>query len=193
MPDRPTEATRGTFQVYTCGVLLYRLILAFHFGDLELALESAKNNHAAEQALKSSPLLWLQYLYEGMSVIEAARRNIKKQTYVRRGRLLLKKLEKLSGHCPDNFVHSVYLLKAELKDLKGKHDEAADLYKKAIDQSAKVGVLYVKAIACESFGLSLQRLGDQTKADDYLKLAIDAYREWGASAIVSFKEEKYSL
>ena len=196
MPERPTEAhTKGTFQLYTCGVFLYRLILAFHFGDLDYSLDNIKNNGAAEQLLKGSPLLWLQYLYEGMSMIAAARRSEKKkkQKYKRRGRMMLKKLENLSRHCPENFLHSAYLLKAELLDLKGNHRDAMDQYKMAIDQSTKAGVLYAKALACESFGLALLRQGSKPDADTLLKEAIDTYREWGASAIVSFKEKEYGL
>jgi hypothetical protein len=68
-----------------------------------------------------------------------------------------------------------------------------DFYTIAIHHAEKAGFRYVQALACECFGLALQRWGDKPKADCFLKRAFDIYRDWGALAVVSFKEEQYNV
>ena len=186
--------TKSSQAVYTCLAMLYGLVLSYHFDDLPLALETAKHCGISEKLIKPAPGVFFYRFYDGMVALKAARTiKKKKRKNIRQGRQAITKLEKMAHHCPENNMHKLSLLKAELMDLQGNTTKAVDLYSKAIHHAVEQGVLEVEALACECFGLALERWGDKSSANEYLKRAVEKYEEWGASGLASFKQKQYKL
>jgi hypothetical protein len=62
---------------------------AYYFENLSLALERAKRSRLSKRRLKPSAIVWLQYFYDGMTALKAAR-VMKKREYLQRGREAIK-------------------------------------------------------------------------------------------------------
>ena len=171
------------------------MIFSFHYDDLALDLDCSKRSKEAERSAKPSLILWAYNLYTGMTVVKAARtaKGRKRRKLLAQGGVRANSFEHLARFCPENYLHSMYLLKAKLADLNGETAIAVDYYKKAIEHSRTEGFLHVLAMAFEYYGLACKRLGDASQAKDLIQQAVSTYREWGADAIASFKEIEFKL
>ncbi|CAB9507748.1 expressed unknown protein [Seminavis robusta] len=193
------ETKKASYQAQSLFATICQMILALHYGDFDLALDCSKRSRIAERSLKPSPFLHVYYLYDGLTAVNAARttKGWARREHIARGRTMAKQLEKLSKVCPENFLCSVYLMKAELLDLRGKVSASMEFYLKAAGQAEKEGYLHVLALANEYNGLAFIRRGgirrgglDQGK--DLLNQAIAVYKTWGAADIAANKEQIYA-
>lgn len=100
-------------------------------------------------------------------------------------------LRKWFESCPSNFGHKYYLVSAEIARIKGKTDEAADLYEKAVFSAADNGFTQNEAIALELSGKFFYSLGNWRKAETCVANAYDKYKQWGAEGKTSLLEQKY--
>jgi tetratricopeptide (TPR) repeat protein len=95
-------------------------------------------------------------------------------------RLFLSKLRDSARHCPDNFLHKVYLVEAELANSTGNYDEALAKYEMSIAQAKRQGFVHEQALACERAGYAMREQGEHDGARHFLTLAQTAYEQWGA-------------
>jgi tetratricopeptide (TPR) repeat protein len=95
-------------------------------------------------------------------------------------RLLLNKLKDSARHCPDNFLHKVYLVEAELANSARLNDEALKKYEMSIAQAKSQGFVHEQALACERAGYAMREQGKHDEARRFLTLAQAAYEQWGA-------------
>lgn len=180
-----------------CEVHEWRCILAFHLGDLPLALEMAKKSSNAEEILRSSFMVVVQYLYDAMAHLEAAHEaSKKKRKYINRALTILKKLKTLASHCPSNIHHFVCLVKAELAAVNGHFEKAMHLYNEAIEHATEEGFRYVRALALERRGKALLRSSGgsaelRKEAMDSIRQAREAYADWGAAAVAEHITKTY--
>ena len=94
--------------------------------------------------------------------------------------------------CEENFLHKLRLLEAEQARLEGDFPVAMAKYDEAISLARKTGFLHIEALAaqlCAQFYLQARR---ERIAALYLREARDAYLRWGALALSSHLETRFS-
>jgi hypothetical protein len=99
-----------------------------------------------------------------------------------------RKLDAWARSCPENFASHAAIARAELARIRGRSDEAADGYERAIGVAREHDAPKREAIACELAEQHARARGNATGADRYRGLAIEAYRRWGATAKVGMLE-----
>lgn len=161
----------------------FQLLLSYIFNEYDTAANEAK---ALEHYMK----LHLHPGFSGvltsfcLSRLTEARR---KRGFERR-RLLssvkanMKKLKIFSEYVPENCLHKLHFVEAELAIVYGNNDLARSKYESTISLASKVNVPWMCALASERFGLFLQDQGDEPGALCKFQKACTAYRQWGATA-----------
>ena len=178
----PTNNDKFSFQLQDSILWALRLLLAYHFGDIDLALKSGKNVRALEDVCKSTIFIAIHYFYDGMSVLEAAHSGDKKRKRISSGRATLKKLEKIAGH-QSYCLPMVFLMRAELEALKRNLGKAMDWYSLAQVKAKEQRGIQFHALAFERAAIAQQRLGSMEKAAVLMRYARVLYEEWGAVAV----------
>lgn len=182
-----TVQNMESYETYFVQVMVWSLLLAYHFGKLRQALATANDCREAVKYLGPSFLVCIQYFYDGMAALAAASdpkfERTKKQ-HIAVAKRALKKLQKVAKHSPENCLHKVYLLQAEFATVRGERDKAATLYSKSIALAHRNGFLQDAALAHERAGVALWHSSSDPKANIYLSRALDCYTLWGAEAKV---------
>jgi predicted ATPase len=113
--------------------------------------------------------------------------------YARRALKITKEVDGLLKKGSVNYLHFLFILKAELAALRGKVDAAANFYAAAIRAAAQTGFTNFEALAAERAGLfALERDSTETFwASTYLSRAVFLYADWGAVAKVDQLKQKY--
>ena len=187
----PTNNDKFSFQLQESTLVAHRMVLAYHLGDLDLALACRKAVRAFEKVCKSAIFITIHYFYDGMATLEAAHCG-RKRKRMAWGRAMVKKLEKPAAH-QKHFLPMVSLLQAELEFLKKNLKKAMEWYEKAIHQATEEGARQFLALAYERAAIAQQRLGSAAEAKDMMEQAIDQYDSWGAVAISAHLRKKHNL
>lgn len=181
------------FQFYSCMASYYRMMTSFFLGDTNVALEMARKSEKCDKIMPSAPVIRLQAFFDGLVAFDAVRQSqlmhslqlTARKRLILRGKKKIRKLKKISKHCPQNNEHILLLLEAELAALKGKLEEATSKYSLSEEICRKEGYVDIQAIACERAGLTIKWSGkDEERSRILLKRAIQLYRSWGAFAKV---------
>ncbi|CAB9512265.1 Protein tyrosine kinase [Seminavis robusta] len=196
--DMQDSSNKFDFQLQVSTLNAHRLCLSYHFGDIDSALATAKIVRSFEKDTKFTFFGTNMYLYDGLTSLEAACCRGKKRKRLAHAKSVLKKLETLSNHCPENLLPHVYLLRGEVQAVKGNLLNAIDLLKKASDYAASEHNLQLQALANERAAIAYQRIGGDSEsavgaASALLERAITLYDEWGAAAVVVHLKEKHGL
>lgn len=101
------------------------------------------------------------------------------------------KLVNWARHCPENFLHKVSLIGAEIARLEGRATDASMLYRVAIAEAERQRFVQDEALAHELRARFL--LGEQEPAFAavHFQLALDRYRRWGATEKVRVIEAEF--
>ena len=188
----PTSGDKFSFQLQESTLVTHKLVLAYHFGDLPLALGCAKAVRAFEDTCKSTTLVIRQYFFDGMTALEAAHFG-QRRKHLKTGRGILKKLGRLTALQAD-FLPYVSLLQGEIETLNKKNPKKAmEWFEKAMQQSSEGGARQIHALAYERAAIAQQRLGTEDKARVLMMKAIGLYDEWGAHAVSAHLKKKHNL
>ena len=183
--------SKQDFELYEFSFWLSQLQLAYHFGDYDLALISAKRlRKLTNEVAKASINITVAYFYDGLTVFEAAwrsRSTWRRWEHISWARKLLNKLCKLSKLIPENIHHKVLILRGELEALNGNLPRALEFFQLAAVSASTNGFVHLHALARERSAVALRRLGKDrngmVQATELTKLAIAGYYDWGASAV----------
>ena len=93
-------------------------------------------------------------------------------------------LDKWATHAPMNFRHKYDLVDAERRRALGDVDGALRAYEAAINGASAHGYFNEMGLACELAAEFYESLSLAEVSRLYLQKAIDAYRQWGAQALV---------
>ena len=96
-----------------------------------------------------------------------------------------RKLDEFARSCPENFEPHAALARAELERIRGRGAKAAGAYERAVAAARKFDAPKREAIACELAARHARAGGNEAQAERYRRMAIDAYRRWGATAKAS--------
>ena len=86
----------------------------------------------------------------------------------------------LARSCPANFLCHSLLLQAELERVAERHDEALELYERAVEAADATATVQHQALANELFGRFWLQRGHRGIAAQYLRGALAHYEAWGA-------------
>lgn len=109
----------------------------------------------------------------------------------KRLRTNLNKMKRWSKQSPENFLHKVLLMEAEIARLRGNHTEAAERYDQAIQAARDNGYIQHKAIANERAALYYSSLGRDKVAFAYAEDAYRFFSKWGAAVKIGKFTERF--
>jgi hypothetical protein len=164
---------------------LWKMVIAYHFGDFHIALEMADNCRHAQLLLPSISLGSHLVLFDAMSCLAIARivpKRRKQLLSIVLGRL--KQSRKFAKHNPQDGSPALYLIEAELAALDGNKEKAMSSYSLSIASAEAAKFLHIHALAHERAGLALREFGESSLANDHLDQALGIYKAWGAMAKV---------
>jgi hypothetical protein len=168
-----------------------QLMLSYMFGDYETA---------AQEADAMEPMMKL-HLHPGFSSILAAyclallaivnnRRGRHRREILSKVRWNVKRLEDFSSYIPENSLHKLSLVQAELAVIDGDYGVARGKFMIAISLSIELADLALCAVANERFAIFIKsRQGNGADATKRFRDAHVAYKKWGVIAKAKQMEE----
>ena len=175
------------FNLYTAQAFLSLL-----FREPQRALETSASAHAIKMSARtqsdlSSPSF---YLFPGAVICRSWMPAI--------WRARLEKVEEnlrlmrlWAGLVPENFLHQLELVEAELARCLGQEEQAAEAYEKAIQDARRNGYIHESALAAELAAEFYLAHGDDSAAKEHLLTAFYSYQDWGAKAKVADLVRRY--
>lgn len=161
---------------------LYKLMLAYHFSEFELAAQYTTQARLVYQTFGTLGAA-LARLYDSLALLE-----MMKQRGTRQGMKTVKNHLRMfrywANRCPENNLGKLCFIEAEVARVKGNDLEAQAKYYCAIVLARDNGILMEHALINERAGKFQIELGNRTKASELLREAFRLYKEWGGTAKV---------
>ncbi|MEG4585826.1 AAA family ATPase [Microcoleus sp. MOSTC5] len=171
---------------------LYKLMLCFLFGEIEIA-----KNHAIEvrryfmagAGLVTEPVF---YLYDSLLTLAQLNPQLDEASEALQGVIENQtKLQQWAYHAPMNYQHKVDLVEAEKCRVLGQKVKATEFYDKAISLAKANEYMQEEALANELAAKFYLDWGKERIAGEYMTNAYYAYARWGAKAKVADLEARY--
>lgn len=164
---------------------LFKLQLAYWFGEYAQAVEHAQSCHALQQsspgAYAGSMLLVFEALAHTRLALNDPARRRKAVGVVRHA---LRRLRFWARHSPDNFSNKVALLQAARAMLRQRWLVALQYCEQAAVLAQQQGFVPEQAMACELAAHNARQLKLSAAASEYLHEAAVYYQKWGARSKV---------
>jgi predicted ATPase len=171
-----------------------RLLLAYHFDDLDVAHEMSEMMQGKLiEAEGTSVNLPFVIFFKGLTALAFVRLS-GKWKYRREAQSALKRMEKWVKNGAVNSYHLLLILKAESKAVKqgSRGEDVRTAFNLAIRVSGRSGFLQDKALASERAGVYHVLKNDEYHARMYLEQATVLYSEWGALAKADYLKRKFA-
>jgi len=172
---------------------LQKLILAYLFGDIELALENSAQAELYLDGVAGFINVPEYHFYDSLARLAAYRQatNEEQEEHLFYANSNLKKLQIKALSAPMNLQHKCDLIAAEIAQTLGDIVRAMEYYDRAIAGAQENGYIQVQALAAELAGAFYLSIGREKIAKTYLIEARYCYQRWGAQAKVRHLESKY--
>ena len=173
---------------------LNKLILAYLFGNLEIALENIDHTQQYLDAITGSFLVPLFYFYDSLIhlAIFSISPNTKQAEILLRVNSNQEKMQKWAEFAPMNYLHKFYLVEAEKYRCLNEIIKAMNYYDQAISKAKENEYLNEEALANELAAKFYLALGKEKFAQLYFTEAHYCYTRWGSIAKVTDLEKHYS-
>lgn len=173
-----------------CVIHFLRLTLCFIFGDFEPAAVEAKATENMLQPPYIHPGFSCMLVFHCLALLAVApcRRALARRRLLHAVKKSMSLLESFSLCVPENCLHSLNLVQAELALVNGQLNLARGKFIIAISVATSFNDLMIQAIACERYSSFLKDQGDQAGALGRIREAHSAYKSWGAMAKVRLLE-----
>ncbi len=167
------------FQYYT-----YIVQLHYFNGSYIQAMECADAARQFEFYGTHLPHLIECYFYESLAIAACynERRTSDRKRMMRRFTDNYKRMRKWAGNAPENCLHKLQILEAEMARISETNDRAMQLYEQAVHSATENEYIQNVAIAMERAAYFYRANGIERTANVYAFGAYDAYRTWGATA-----------
>ncbi len=164
-------------------IAMKQAFLSLLFGTTEDLQAHVLDATAREVDTPASPDLAPFHLVAGLAWVRIMReRGTPHGAPMKAARKSLAFLERWAAAGPLSFAHKVSLLKADLADLQGRHDEAIRYYDEAIRQVRTAGILHEEAMCLEWAGRAAIRRRHLRMAQGLLEDARAAWLAWDGTA-----------
>ncbi|MEG4468689.1 AAA family ATPase [Microcoleus sp. AT9_B5] len=184
------QSTNDGYGLYI--LYLYKLMLCFLFGEIELA-----NNHAIEvrryfmagAGLVSEPVF---YLYDSLLTLAQLNPQLDETSEALQSVIENQiKLKQWADYAPMNYQHKFDLVEAEKSRVLGQKSTAIEFYDKAIFLAKANEYMQEEALANELAAKFYLDWDKKRIAGEYMIEAYYAYARWGAKAKVADLEKRY--
>ncbi|MDI7229236.1 SpoIIE family protein phosphatase [Leptospira santarosai] len=112
--------------------------------------------------------------------------------YSKKLNIIFNYFDKWGKNCPENFMGLLELLRAEKERIQRKISETITGYEKAIKLFQEAGFVSFQALSGEIAARFHYKIGNFSLGNHYIRLAIDFYSEWGASAKVADLKNRFA-
>jgi len=178
----------AVFAAYSAKSLLYYLFKEY--------AESVNNGFLAEEYADGSlgsayiPLHHFYYCLSLLALYHTASKTEQKK-YLKKVKLLQKKMKHWAKHAPDNYLHKYQLVEAEKARVLGQNETAIQYYQKAIQAARAAQYIQEEALANELSAEFYFSSNQEDLAREHLMNAYYGYTNWGAVAKVKDIEKRY--
>lgn len=162
---------------------VHKLILTYHFGTSQEALEIAKAGKLAVSGILGTAFYSIFSLYHALTLLEVSSNNVVEQDLWKP--VINQELERLlqwSNHSSANFGHRCDLIRAEQQRILGQRAAAISLYDRAISAANANHYIQESALANELAAKFYLEWGKEKVAAGYMQEAYYNYSHWGAKA-----------
>ncbi|MGM0452706.1 MAG: trifunctional serine/threonine-protein kinase/ATP-binding protein/sensor histidine kinase [Thermodesulfobacteriota bacterium] len=176
-------------------VYFHKLMLSYLFGDYAGAVAHAKAAETYADGVTGMLYVPVMVFYSALACLALCREmpdDLRRQRMVNRVGRMQKKMKKWAAHCPENFEHKYWLIKAEYADISTDEAAARQYFKKAIEAAARNEYHNERAIANECYARYWMDKNEPVMARHYIHRAREQYRIWGASGKVRDIENRYA-
>ncbi|MEG4865208.1 MULTISPECIES: trifunctional serine/threonine-protein kinase/ATP-binding protein/sensor histidine kinase [unclassified Microcoleus] len=172
---------------------LQKLILAYLFGDIQLALDNAAQAELYLDGVAGFINVPEYHFYDSLARLAAYPQatNEDQEEHLFCASSNLRKLQIKSLSAPMNLQHKCDLIEAEIAQIFGDIVRAMEYYDRAIAGAQENGYIQIQALAAELAGAFYLSIGRERIAKTYLIEARYCYQRWGAQAKVRHLESKY--
>lgn len=164
---------------------LFKLQLAYWFGEYAQAVEHAQACHLLQQSSPGAYAGSILLVFEALSHTQLALNDpARRGKAVGTVRHALRRLRFWARHSPDNFTNKVALLQAARAMLRRRWLVALQYCEQAAALAAQQGFIPERAMACELAAYNAQQLRLTAAANEYLHEAAVYFQKWGARSKV---------
>jgi tetratricopeptide (TPR) repeat protein len=164
------------------GVLVPKHFMAVYMNDLTLAEKVAAKISAKRPEGKLVPFVLHNHCF--LQALTSATLSRTSAAHKKKALELLADLRACAQHCPENYLHRVHLVEAELASSSGGQDDALKKYDLSIELAGQQGIIQEQALATERAGHALCGLGKRNEAFKYFEQAMSLYSQWGCQVKV---------
>lgn len=129
------------------------------------------------------------YFYYAMALMENYTSN--KALSLKPVKKIHKAFQRWAKWCPENYLHYLLLIEAEMEQVKNNLLKALSLYEQAIQQAHKQDALSIVGIAYECVARFCHRLNKSIFTKACIQSAYYAYQQWGAAGKCRLLVEHY--
>ncbi len=188
----PLYRTAGDKTATFC-LYFEKLFLCYIFNDLENAHTNAVLAKEHIEGVLGTFYIPLFYFYESLILtgLYPGAKGFQKKWTKKRVHGNTRKLKNWASYAPENHLHRVLLIEAELARVLGKSNKAMEKYDQAIEAANRNGFIQEKALAQELAFKYYLSASKNTIAKAYLENSLNSYERWGAGSKVLDLFEKH--
>ncbi|AUS99517.1 histidine kinase [Nostoc sp. CENA543] len=174
-------------------VYIYKLLLAYYFGDYQDAINYVAQAQPYIVALSGTFFVPIFYFYAALTHLQC----LPSQSQQEQSETLTiaqthqTNLAEFAHQAPMNHQHKVDLIEAQKQQVWGENYAAADLYDRAIAGAKTNGYIQEEALANELAAKFYLAWGKEKVAAGYMQEAYYCYSRWGAKAKIADLERHY--
>lgn len=170
----------------------HKLLICYLFGEVDLALENARQAEQYLDAVTGMLNVPMFYFYDSLARLAAIDLDSTSQAeHLSKVGKNQEIIQKWAHHAPMNFSHKFYLVEAEKFRVLGDNLQAMEAYDRAIAEAKQNEYINEEALANELTAKFYLEWGKEKFARLYLLDAYYAYARWGAKAKIEELEQRY--
>ncbi|MGL4379040.1 MAG: diguanylate cyclase domain-containing protein, partial [Microcoleaceae cyanobacterium] len=181
------------------GVYIFKLLLAYFFGNYTAAKDYIEETHQYLLALSGMIFVPIFDFYAALTHLALFPTELEQEgrhggtaptimAQIETHQIIL---QQWAQNAPMNHLHKWHLVEAERNRVLGNKADAIEHYDRAISEAKKNQFLNEEALALELAAKFYLNWGKERIAQDYMQAAHYAYTLWGATAKVKDLEQKY--
>jgi hypothetical protein len=172
----------GNWQTLLCCFYLFKLMLAYRFGDYDKASTHAKSTAAHLQAVVGMMMMYEYIFYDSLTLLQCDRLDDREQLLqqVQANQAILRKK---ADYAPMNFQHKYELVEAEIARVTGQTLFAMNAYDASIESAKNYEFIQDEALANELAAKFYLGIHKPKIAAAYLNDAYLGYISWGSQPL----------